>query len=217
MEQKTILAQFAFIASTAILPDSNLFEFPVMGKSKEDVEHHEGENTTQSGSGNLAGGSCYPNEVLRAAEAAVLREKEMSIVEAIKAYPKAVAFSMILSFSLVMEGYDTSLTDAFFSLPQFRQRFGERLEDGDYQITAPWMSGLKNGVQVGQILGLMVAGIIAERYGYKKTMIGSLMMLIGFVFIFFFAQHIAVLFAAGVLCGLPWVCKPFLPIKKPNL
>lgn len=67
------------------------------------------------------------------------------------------------------------------------------------------MSGLKNGVQVGQILGLAATGIIAERYGYKKTIVGSLLMLIGFIFIFFFASHIAMLFSAGVLCGLPWV------------
>ncbi|KAH7369432.1 general substrate transporter [Plectosphaerella cucumerina] len=142
--------------------------------------------------------------MFRAAESAALREKDMTIMEAIKAYPKAIAFSMILSLCLVMEGYDTALTDAFFSLPQFRERFGERLDNGDYQITAPWMSGLKNGVQVGQILGLMAAGIIAERYGYKKTIVGALIMLTGFIFIFFFATHIAMLFAAGVLCGLPW-------------
>jgi MFS family permease len=79
------------------------------------------------------------------------------------------------------------------------------------------MSGLKNGVQVGQILGLMAAGIIAEKYGYKKTIVGALIMLTGFIFIFFFATHIAMLFAAGVLCGLPWVrwCNsPLWPKKQ---
>lgn len=50
-------------------------------------------------------------------KAAALREKDMSVLEAIRAYPKAIAYSMILSLCLVMEGYDTALTDAFFSLP----------------------------------------------------------------------------------------------------
>ncbi|KAH6974507.1 general substrate transporter [Ilyonectria sp. MPI-CAGE-AT-0026] len=167
-----------------------------MDKPKENTTHHEGDTAAQSKAEQQPAGV--------AAEAAALREKDMSVLEAIRAYPKAIAYSMILSLCLVMEGYDTALTDAFFSLPQFRERFGEQLDDGDYQITAPWMSGLKNGVQVGQILGLAATGIIAERYGYKKTIVGSLLMLIGFIFIFFFASHIAMLFAAGVLCGLPW-------------
>lgn len=67
------------------------------------------------------------------------------------------------------------------------------------------MSGLKTGVQVGQILGLMAAGAIAERYSYKKMIVGALVLLIGFIFIFFFASHIAMLFAAGVLSGVPWL------------
>ena len=50
----------------------------------------------------------------------------------------------------------------------------------------------------------MVAGIIADRYGYKKTMLGALTMVIGCIFLFFFAQNIGMLFAAEVLCGIPW-------------
>lgn len=50
----------------------------------------------------------------------------------------------------------------------------------------------------------MVAGILADRFGYKKTIIGALFLTIAFIFIFFFAQNIAMLFAGGVLCGLPW-------------
>ena len=66
------------------------------------------------------------------------------------------------------------------------------------------MSGLQNGTQVGQILGLMIAGVIAERYGYKKTLLGALTLMIGFIFILFFAQNIAMLFIGGMACGIPW-------------
>lgn len=184
--------------------------FLVMDEPKETTKHYEGDIAAHDNPEkpvDLTGDWPKVDDMLMAAEAAALREKNMSIMDALKAYPKAIAYSMILSLCLVMEGYDTSLTDAFFSLPQFRRRFGEPLADGDYQITSSWMSGLKNGVQVGQILGLMAAGMLAERYGYKKTIIGSLMVLIGFIFIFFFASHIAMLFTAGVLCGVPWVCQ----------
>lgn len=144
------------------------------------------------------------DEIISAAEIAAQKEKNMGIWMAIKAYPKAVFFSMLLSTSLVMESYDLSLTRNFFALPQFREKFGRRLENGDYQLSSAWMSGLLNGTQVGQILGLMVAGIIAERYGYKKTILGAMVALTGFIFLFFFARNIGMLMAASMLCGLPW-------------
>lgn len=144
------------------------------------------------------------DDMIRAAEAATAREKDMGVWMAVRTYPTAICYSMALSLCLIMEGYDTSLTNNFFSLPQFRQKFGQRLDDGSYQLTASWMSGLQNGTQVGQILGLMVAGLIAERFGYKKTIIGALAALIGFIFLFFFATNIGMLLAGGVLCGVPW-------------
>ncbi|KAK3904346.1 general substrate transporter [Staphylotrichum tortipilum] len=144
------------------------------------------------------------DDLIRAAEAATAREKEMGVRKAVKTYPAAICYSMALSLCLIMEGYDTSLTNNFFALPQFRQRFGQPLDNGDYQLTSSWMSGLQNGTQVGQILGLMVAGLIAERFGYKKTIVGALLVLIGFIFLFFFATNIGMLLAGGILCGIPW-------------
>ncbi|PNY26296.1 Uncharacterized protein TCAP_03766 [Tolypocladium capitatum] len=138
------------------------------------------------------------------AETATALEKSMGVVAAIKMYPRAVAFSMILSLCVIMEGYDTALLGSFYGLPQFRQRFGVRLENGDYQLTSSWQSGLQNGTQVGQICGLLFAGFLADRFGYKKIIIGALFMTIAFIFLFFFAQNIGMLFAAEMLCGLPW-------------
>ena len=137
------------------------------------------------------------SDLIRAAEAATAREKEMGVWQAVKNYPTAICYSMALSLCLVMEGYDTSLTNNFFSLPQFRQKFGQPLDNGEYQLTAIWMSGLQNGTQVGQILGLLVAGLVAERYGYRKTIIGALAALLAFIFLLFFAANIEMLLAGG--------------------
>ncbi|KAI1015370.1 hypothetical protein LB504_010891 [Fusarium proliferatum] len=144
------------------------------------------------------------NDMVRAAEAATEKERQMGILQAIRTYPKAVFYSMSLSFCLVMEGYDLALTSNFFALPQFRERFGTPVGNGDYQITAPWMSALQNGAQVGQIIGLMITGIITDRFGYKKTLIGALFMMTCFILLFFFAQNIEMLLAGGILCGIPW-------------
>ncbi|KAF2152184.1 sugar transporter [Myriangium duriaei CBS 260.36] len=138
------------------------------------------------------------------AETAIALEKSMGVMQAIRKYPKAVFFSMMLSLCVIMEGYDTALLGNFYGLPQFRLRFGSRLPDGDHQLTSGWQSGLQNGTQVGQIFGLMFAGILADRFGYRKTLLGALLLTICLIFLFFFAQNIGMLFAAEVLCGLPW-------------
>ena len=102
-----------------------------------------------------------------------------------------------------MEGYDTALLGNFYGLPQFRERFGVHLANGDWQITSSWQSGLQNGANIGQILGLLVAGILADRYGYKRTMIGALLIIIGGIFLLFFAKNVGMLMAGEIVCGIP--------------
>lgn len=109
-----------------------------------------------------------------------------------------------LSMALIMEGYDTALLGNFYGLQQFNEKFGVPVGDGTYQLTSSWQSGLQNGAQVGQIMGLMIAGLVAARWGYKKTLIGALVLMMALVFLFFFAQNIGMLFAAEILAGLPW-------------
>ncbi|KAH9209811.1 hypothetical protein DL95DRAFT_427989 [Leptodontidium sp. 2 PMI_412] len=110
--------------------------------------------------------------ITQEANASTNFEKKMTIGQAIRMYPKAAFFALTLSVSLVIEGYETFLLGSFFGYPTFQEKFGHGpLPDGTYQLSASWQSGLQAGV--GEILGLWAAGIIAERWGYKKTMIGS--------------------------------------------
>lgn len=111
---------------------------------------------------------------------------------------------MVMSLSLIMEGYDTSLLGGFFGYPQFQRKFGEPVGDGTYQLTATWQSGLQAAVQVGEIFGLWIAGVIADRYGYKKTLFGAQVMMIAVIFIMFFAQNLTMLLIGEILCGMPW-------------
>lgn len=64
-------------------------------------------------------------------------------------------------------------------------------------------SSLK-GVYVGEMIGLILNGIISERYGYRYTVMGCLVLLTGFITIFFTAQNVQTLLAAEILCGIPW-------------
>ncbi|ORY14879.1 hypothetical protein BCR34DRAFT_612464 [Clohesyomyces aquaticus] len=45
---------------------------------------------------------------------------------------------------------------------------------GTYQIPAPCQAGLSNGARICEILGLLLDGILAERFGFKKAMVGTL-------------------------------------------
>lgn len=130
-------------------------------------------------------------------------EHELTAWQAVKLYPRAILCSVILSFAIIMEGYDTALLGNFYGLPEFRQQFGVHLANGDWQITSSWQSGLQNGANIGQIMGLLIAGIIADRYGYKRTMIGALVMITAAIFLLFFAQNIGMLMAGEILCGIP--------------
>ncbi|KAF3765304.1 putative maltose permease [Cryphonectria parasitica EP155] len=128
----------------------------------------------------------------------------MGLWNALHLYPKAVGWSILLSTAVVMEGYDVVLLSQFFAYDTFNKRFGNLQPDGTYELTAAWQSGLGNGALVGEIMGLFLNGIIAERIGYRKTMIGSLVLAIGFIFIIFFSQSLVQLLIGEILMGIPW-------------
>lgn len=38
---------------------------------------------------------------------------------------------------------------------------------GAYEVPASWQTGLVNGAQAGEIVGLFINGYVAERFGYR--------------------------------------------------
>ncbi|KAK3671967.1 hypothetical protein LTR78_008142 [Recurvomyces mirabilis] len=102
-----------------------------------------------------------------------------------------------------MEGYDLVLIGAFYAYPTFRQTYGVE-KNGKWEIPAPWQAGLGNGARIGEILGLLLNGIICDKFGFKRTMIGTLILLCGLIFVPFLAQNIETLEVAEVLLGVPW-------------
>ncbi|KAK3074871.1 hypothetical protein LTR53_002325 [Teratosphaeriaceae sp. CCFEE 6253] len=135
---------------------------------------------------------------------AAASEKSMTLREGLKLYPKAVMWSVLISTCIIMEGFDIVLINSLYGLPAFQRRFGTPAGDGSYQISAAWQSGLSNGALVGEIIGLMMVGYMAERVGYKKTLITALVLVTGFIFLLFFAQNLTMLLVGEILCGIPW-------------
>jgi SP family general alpha glucoside:H+ symporter-like MFS transporter len=73
------------------------------------------------------------------AKGAAHTEKHMTFAQAIKLYPKACGWSILLSTAIVMEGYDTALLGNFYAFPPFQERYGELVPGSDppsYQVSA---------------------------------------------------------------------------------
>jgi SP family general alpha glucoside:H+ symporter-like MFS transporter len=94
---------------------------------------------------------------------------------------------------------------------RFRNRFGTQLDTstaaaiaaGDKVVSSQWQTSIQAAGQCGQILGLYLNGWISDKIGYKKTMFGSLFLMIAMIFIPFFAHKISDFAVGAVLQGIP--------------
>lgn len=76
------------------------------------------------------------DKLVQNARAATEKEQKMTLLQGIRLYPKAVAWSVLISTCIVMEGYDISLVNNFYAFPAFNRKYGEPLPDGTYQVPA---------------------------------------------------------------------------------
>ncbi|KAH6972499.1 general substrate transporter [Ilyonectria sp. MPI-CAGE-AT-0026] len=142
---------------------------------------------------------------LAIAKQAAEDEHNLKFTDAIRRYPKAVMWSVLLSTSIIMEGYDIVLISSFFAQPSFREHYGEYVPKSDsYQITASWQNGLSNAVSVGTIIGAFANGYFTHKFGYRKVLLASLAAICGCIFISFFSPNLPVLLVGQFLCGIPW-------------
>lgn len=142
--------------------------------------------------------------VAREAAAASQNERNMGLRESLQTYRKACLWSVVVSACIIMEGFSVLLLHNLYAYPPFQQKFGELLPDGKYELTAAWQSGLANGALCGQIIGLVLNGYVADRFGYRKVLLGALSACVAFVFIIFFAENLVQLLIGEILIGIPW-------------
>lgn len=139
------------------------------------------------------------------ARQAAEEEHSLSFLQAIRKYPKAVMWSVLLSTSIIMEGYDVVLVSSFYAQPAFCDRYGDwDAASNSYQISASWQNGLSNATAVGTIIGAFANGFFTAKFGYRKVLLASLLAIVGFIFIPFFAPSLPVLLVGEFLCGIPW-------------
>ncbi|KAI3558158.1 sugar porter family MFS transporter [Colletotrichum abscissum] len=136
---------------------------------------------------------------------AINAERNMTPRDAIRAYPMAVFWSLVVSLCVIMEGYDTILIGSFFAHPEFAKKFGDGKDnEGRDQLSALWQAVLGNSSTFGCIIGVIANGFLVERCGQKTALISSLFVLSGCIFITFFATNKTMLMLGQIACGLPW-------------
>ncbi|KAM5356810.1 hypothetical protein ACJ41O_003456 [Fusarium nematophilum] len=145
------------------------------------------------------------DQATAAAAVATDDEHSLTLRQAFACYRPAVLWSIAMSMTIVMEGYDTSLLGSLFAYPSFVEKYGTYYPSlGDKFISGPWQAGLSNASLCGAVIGLLINGYATERYGHRAVTMVALVAMTGCIFIVFFAPSIGVLLAGQVLVGIPW-------------
>ncbi|KAK2031712.1 alpha glucoside transporter [Colletotrichum zoysiae] len=131
-------------------------------------------------------------------------EHNMGVLEAVKLYPMASLWAFIMSTTIIMESYCVFLMGAFVAMDEFKETFGVLDSKNKWSIEASWQSALQMGGPLGAIIGVCIAGPITSRIGYRWATITGLMFLNAFIFVFYFANSLAVMFVSQLLEGIPW-------------
>lgn len=107
-----------------------------------------------------------------------------------------------------MESYDVFLIGNFIALGAFQKDFGipnpTAADPGAYVIETKWQSALQVSGQLGALIGVFLAGPLTSRIGYRYATLTGLMLLNVFIFAFYFANSLPVMFVAQLLEGIPW-------------
>lgn len=126
-------------------------------------------------------------------------ETSLRPIQAVKYYPKAIAWCLTISMATIMESYDLVLINSFIAFPQFEKKYGVQLPDGSYSIPSEWQMGLTMALVVGMIPGVFANGWLVDRFGYRRVMLLTHMALICCICGTFFAPSVEILLVGCLL------------------
>lgn len=131
-------------------------------------------------------------------------EHELTLSDALKYHKRSILWAIVLSMTIIMEGYDNILMTSFFAYPRFAEKYGLEQPDGSYELSGSWQLALASAAPVGSFFGVFANGYLTEKFGHRNVIMGSLIVMSGFIFLPFFAPNVQTLYAGQFLCGLPW-------------
>ncbi|KUJ06612.1 maltose permease [Mollisia scopiformis] len=127
-------------------------------------------------------------------------EHHLGVWQAIKVYSPAVFWCIIVSLTVVLNGFDNALIGSLISVESFTQQFGRPYGDV-YVISAAWLGAFNYAAMLGGAIGSLAAGILYDRLGPKRTLGLCVFGSIGATIIQFFSTTPAVLFLGLLLNG----------------
>nr|KAK5448860.1 hypothetical protein LTR18_001948 [Exophiala xenobiotica] len=172
---------------------------PTRTKTAGGHQHQEIEQAVDSLGPGLAGSK----DEIENARNATEREHGLTIWQGFRRYPKAVAWSLVISATIIMEGYDQIFIGSLYAQGAFQKRYGIPFGDG-YQIPAKWQTALGMVQFTGSIVGNLIQPLLTERFGLRRVILAALAYLAGVVFITFFANSLGMLTAGIFLCAVSY-------------
>ncbi|KAI5290458.1 hypothetical protein KEM54_001493 [Ascosphaera aggregata] len=137
------------------------------------------------------------------AQAANDAEHQTTVKQAILDYRYALIWSLIVSLSIIMEGYSQNLINNFFGYDPYARDFG-KYQNGQYVIPGAWQSALSSAGMIGAVFGVLINGVMVKHLGYKTCFIIGLIFMNAFVFVTFFAKTLGGQLAGQLLMGVEW-------------
>jgi SP family general alpha glucoside:H+ symporter-like MFS transporter len=124
--------------------------------------------------------------------------------QALRLYPASFFWAIAISFTIIMEGYDTYLLGNFYAYPSFAKKYGQYHPDSDtWVIPANRQVALSDVGNIGNVVGLLRMGVLTDQFGHRLVIMAGLIVMVGLNFMTFFAPNVQVLTAAMALGVIP--------------
>lgn len=127
------------------------------------------------------------------------QEHNRTYLETLRKDPWLLLWIGVMLWTLIVRGFENQSSGSVISIPVFRKKFGEPLEDGTYFIETSWQSALNGGTQGAAIVGAWASSYFADIFGIKPIILVASAINIGSVGIEFGATSIAMFFAGKMV------------------
>lgn len=121
-------------------------------------------------------------------------EHEYTRWDAIKAYPHACIYILIMTWAMITVGFENMASGIVVSIPTFRRDFGYEFE-GQYVLEGKWQSAISGGPAGSLVAGCIFGSAIVDYTGRKYLIWAAVSITMAFIGIEFAATTIEVFFA----------------------
>lgn len=117
-----------------------------------------------------------------------------------KRYPKTVGWIAVMTWIMIVVGFDNQAGGSVLSVPEFRKQFG-LIFDGQYILSARWQSAIQGGPTAVTVFGLLSGSFLADKFGKKKIITLGLCISVVAIGIEYASKSIAVFFTGKMING----------------